>query len=152
MSETLLNTVDAFSRLALSAYADFQSSITDPPAMVQFTGRELLELDDIAVRMEREFVRKEPGYRTVLYGYMSVVFAKIFRKMSLPDQFAESESESGHAIAPEILSYIEEHCFEKITLSELAAKCFYNPSYFSRIFRKLTGQTPQEYRNTSTDI
>ena len=31
-------------------------------------------------------------------------------------------------------------------LTELAEKCFYNPSYFSRVFKKKTALSPSEYR------
>lgn len=143
MSETLINSVDAFALLALAAFSDFQDAIQNPSPVVHFTGREMLEVEQIAECMYREFQRKEAGYRTVLKGYMTVVFSYLFRHMALP--VTADESASSRAIAPEILAYIEEHCFEKITLSELARKSFYNPSYFSRIFKEYSGQSLTDY-------
>lgn len=143
LSETLINTVDAFALLALTAFSDFQDVISNPPPVFKFTGRDMLEVEDLAERMEREFTRKEAGYRTILYGYMTVLFTKIFRKMSLPVE--NSDVLVGREIAPEILDYIEQHCCERITLAELAQKSFYNPSYFSRIFKEYSGQSLTDY-------
>ena len=146
LSESLIHTVDAFALLALTAFSDFQNAISNPPPVFKFTGRDMLEVEDLAERMEREFTRKEAGYRTILYGYMTVLFTKIFRKMALPVVAADAPgAPAGRGIAPEILDYIEQHCCEKITLAELARKSFYNPSYFSRIFKEFSGQSLTEY-------
>ena len=48
-------------------------------------------------------------------------------------------------IMPEILQYIEENYRNPLSLEELAEKSFYNPSYFSRIFKELYGKTLTEY-------
>ena len=39
-----------------------------------------------------------------------------------------------------VLKYIREHCGEKITLEEMAKRCLYNTSYFSRVFKDYTGE------------
>ena len=39
------------------------------------------------------------------------------------------------------VAYIELHFREKITLKHLASICGYNPTYFSQLFRKVTGET-----------
>ena len=41
----------------------------------------------------------------------------------------------------ELSDYIEKNLDKKITLDDLAKKCFYNPSYFSRIFKERYGTT-----------
>jgi YesN/AraC family two-component response regulator len=48
-------------------------------------------------------------------------------------------------ITPEIISYIEEHCYEKINLADLAQMCFYNPSYFSKIFKETFGKNLTDF-------
>ena len=42
------------------------------------------------------------------------------------------------------ISHIELHFREQVTLAQLAALSGYNPSYFSELFRKVTGQTYKE--------
>ncbi len=48
-------------------------------------------------------------------------------------------------ITAECLAYIDAKCFEKITLKEIAEHTFYNPSYFSRIFKEQCGISLSEY-------
>ena len=45
----------------------------------------------------------------------------------------------------ELSEYIDRNLGERLTLSELAQKCFYNPSYFSRIFKEKFGITLGDY-------
>ena len=137
LSESLINTSDALALLALAAFSDFQ--IDSPLPVVQLTGKDMLEAEDIIKRMEDEFLRKETGYRTIIYGYMTALLAKIFRKMvtlEKPDTL-----KSRRYIAPDVISYIEEHLSERITLSELARRTFYSPSYFGRLFKEFSGQS-----------
>jgi len=44
-----------------------------------------------------------------------------------------------------IQEYIEKHCKEPITLSQLARICSFSPWHTCRIFKELTGKTPFEY-------
>ena len=139
ISESLINTVDAFSLLTMASFSDF--NLKDPAPVVKMTGKDMLEVEDIAERMDREFIRKEMGYRAVLSGYMTVLFSKIFRKMSLPND----TDNIVQCITPEIIAYIEEHLNEKLTLAELARRSFYNPSYFSRVFKEYSGQSLSKF-------
>lgn len=141
ISESLINTVDAFSFLTLAAFSDFD--VQDPAPILRMTGKEMLEVENIAERMEHEFDRKETGYRAALLGYITVLFSKIFRKMSLPAETDNGVSKRN--ITPEIISYIENHLNEKLTLAELACRSFYNPSYFSRIFKEYSGQSLSDF-------
>ena len=45
----------------------------------------------------------------------------------------------------ELSEYIDKNLNSKLTLSALAGKCFYNPSYFSRAFKKKFGVSLTEY-------
>lgn len=46
-----------------------------------------------------------------------------------------------------VLSYVQEHIHEDISLQALAEKFYYNPSYFTRMFKKYTGLAPTQYIN-----
>ena len=54
------------------------------------------------------------------------------------------DNKSMYKIKPAI-SIIEEEYGTKITLEEMAEACGMSPSYFSRRFKEITGQTPFEY-------
>ena len=45
----------------------------------------------------------------------------------------------------ELFDYIDQNLGSDLTLSTLAGKCFYNPSYFSRAFKKETGLSPMDF-------
>ncbi|MCH5325448.1 MAG: helix-turn-helix transcriptional regulator [Eubacterium sp.] len=46
-----------------------------------------------------------------------------------------------------VLSYIEEHYREPITLADMAKQCGMNRNYFCRAFKEYTSKTPVEYLN-----
>ena len=57
----------------------------------------------------------------------------------------ELHAGQGFLVTPDIIEYIDKHCYEKITLSQIAQKCFYTPSYFSHAFKKYCGKSLSEY-------
>jgi AraC family L-rhamnose operon transcriptional activator RhaR len=139
----LLHSENAFELLALSYFEEFEDKIDKLVPMISFRGKELIEIESLITSMIAEFVHKPINFRTALRGYVLVLLTKIFRQMQ--------QQEMGHILhqvnklTPDLLRYIEEHCFEKITLNTLAQKCFYNPSYFSKIFKEVYGKNLMEY-------
>ena len=59
---------------------------------------------------------------------------------------AESDKSSPD-LWEELLDYIDANLDADLTLSTLAGKCFYNPSYFSRIFKERFDMSLTEYIN-----
>ena len=43
------------------------------------------------------------------------------------------------------IAYLRAHLHEKLTLEKLAAEAFLSPAYFSRVFKKETGKTVQQF-------
>ena len=88
-----------------------------------------------------EFSEKRPGYRSAMKGYVNVLFAYVIR--------AIDSGEDGlryiKGVTGQILTYIENNLSEKITLGNLAAKCFYTPAYFSRVFKQCYGMSFKSY-------
>lgn len=80
-------------------------------------------------------------------------------KASLLSQLASLESTVGfvksehviHENTPnyetlkQLLFYMKQHCHEKLTLDQLAAKMNFNPQYFCRYFKAATAMTPIAY-------
>ena len=62
----------------------------------------------------------------------------IFRKMSLPIS-------QSMGIDSNLLLYIKENCETNISMSQVAQKCGYNSSYFSRRFSEYIGASFMEY-------
>lgn len=136
ISQSLIDSQNAFELLTLSAFSDFQTLINGRP-LIRFDGESRQGLEQMLSQMQKEQDSKKPGFETVLKAYANILLTLIFRKM-LPQ-----------VDGVDFAGYIREHCGEKITLESLAKECFYNPSYFSRLFRELYGITFTDYVNKS---
>lgn len=140
VSQELLDSENAFQILTLTAFADFQEEIGETTSFIEFTGGKTLEMDAVARAMFQEFSDKALGYQTVLRGYLNILLTNVFRQMvALPEVTRRDQ------IMDEILDYIQRNSHETLTLTDLASRSFYNPSYFSRLFREYTGSTLTEY-------
>lgn len=131
--------------LVLSAFEDFDLGYGKRTPMLQFKGKNMIEVEMLINSMLEEFTSKHTNYRTVLKGYLLVLLTRIFREMQNADSTDILKKVS--IITPDILKYIEDNCFEKISLQELAQKCFYSTSYFSRVFKDFYGKTLTEFIN-----
>ena len=89
--------------------------------------------------MLEEYYEKNIGYRSALYGYMQVLFTMLIRKLK------EKNAREKNKAVFDITDYVDKHIFEKISLSDIAANCFYNPSYFSRKFKDCYGKNLRLY-------
>ena len=91
--------------------------------------------------MLKEFESDLSERTAVLESYMSIVITKILRRMHPSSETALSED--GHFT--ELCEYIDQNLDKRLTLTDLAKKCFYNPSYFSRVFKEKFGITLADY-------
>ena len=137
VSEVLVNSENIFDVFALPQFSSIPGDFSRD-SIVRFEGEELTGATDLVETMLDEYVQKKPGYKTVLHGYTQVLFTRLIRKLK------ESKSESS-SITDKIEDYVIRHLGEKITLSDIARGCFYNPSYFSRKFKSLFGKKLSSY-------
>ncbi len=144
ISEKLIDSENAFELLTISSFSHFQKDVDQTAALVRFSGPERLRVEGLLWDMKSEMTGKEPGFVTVLKAQITVLLTMVFRKMSRGSGMEETAG-----LTPEFLSYIRHNCSEKLTLEDLAKKCFYNPSYFSRIFKEHYGVTVTEFINQS---
>lgn len=145
VSNELVNSENAFDILTLTSFNDFEGDIGSVTPQIKFAGKELIKIEEIFECMFDEFTKKEAGYMTALKGYMNILLIKIFRAAKNTDTVGLF-SDIGK-ITPEVLRYIEENYNKKLTLNELAKANFYNPAYFSRIFKECYGKSLTEYIN-----
>lgn len=142
MSEELLNVENIFEIFAISLFKEFVSPSDENIQLVHFDGAEAIDIETIIKDMINEFGNKKTGYISILSGYMRVLFSKLLRQLKGSD---EESTKYMTNITPDIMEYIDKHCYEKISLSQLAQRCFYTPSYFSHAFKKYCGQSLSEY-------
>ena len=138
LSTELTSSRNAFDLLMLSSFKCF--SQTDVHPKFTYTGDELLLTETVISQMHNEYINKKTGYDEVLKSYMTILMTSIFRKMETLSPLPEKSK-----IPAEMLEFIENHYREKITINTLANRCFYNPSYFSRIFKETYGMTLTQY-------
>ena len=139
----LIHVANAMEILALSSFADFELPVDKLIPMLLFSGHEMLEVEKLLHSMIDEFRLQAVNYKTALKGYLLVLLTKIFRAMQQANSAAIINQMS--RLMPEILQYIEDNFARRITLPELAQKCFYNPSYFSKVFKDYCGKNLTEF-------
>lgn len=139
ISQSLVDQDNAFALLNLSEFADFEKTLDETKSKVSFSGKERDTVENIILNLEHELKNAEPGYALSAHSWFNLLLVKIFRKMSL------LLAENFNGVSDELLVYIKEHCGERLTLSDIANRCHYNPSYFSRNFRQFTGISFTDY-------
>lgn len=143
IDKELINSENAYEILTLSSFSEFGDLFDNPVPMIRFRGKELLEVEALIKAMISEFNDKDINYRTALKGYLQVLLTKVFRAMKRSAM--DSIMQQMNRATPDILKHIEDSCLEQITLKELAQKCFYNPSYFSKVFKEYYGRSFTDY-------
>lgn len=133
LSKELIDSDSIFEMFAHSMFDEFTEVNSFDRQCVHFDKTELSEIDNIINMIISEYEHKKVGYKSALHGYVRILFTHILRKL-----YSET---SVKEIMPDILEYIDEHCSEKIHLSDIAAKSFYNPAYFSRLLKQQCGKS-----------
>jgi AraC family transcriptional regulator, L-rhamnose operon transcriptional activator RhaR len=145
LGKELISSENALDLLTLASFNEFNGKINSLLPKIKFLGKDLIELETVIDFMLEEFQNKEPGYVTSLKGYTHILLTKVFRA------FKKSDSLDVYGdinkIAPNIIKYIEENYDKKINLNQLAKESFYNPTYFSKIFKECFGKTLTDYIN-----
>lgn len=145
ISNELINADNAMQMLSLTAFEDFRETVGEENPVVRFTGGEIAEIESCLSAMWREYEHKENGSGTVLKSYLTILLTYLFRKMAV---FSAQSEEKENRIG-DLIRYIEDNCTQKLSLTELSEQCFYNPSYFCRVFKAYSGMTITEFIHES---
>jgi len=138
LTEAVLTPTNAFSLLSLAAFNEMRSDAAS--GKISFPPEERPEIENILTAMRAEEKNGLPSWDTVMENYLNILMTKMLRRYRLP--LPEEELDD---MWQELADYIDANLNTKLTLSDLAQKCFYNPSYFSRIFKEKFGMSPFEY-------
>lgn len=138
ISESLSGTENAFSLLTLNDFSEFSASINEDNCFIHFDDEEQKTVDALISIMLKEQESYISGQPLILHSTLNILLTMIFRKMALPivDRFKIDQS---------LLTYIKDNCASPLKMEAIAEKCFFNPSYFSRSFKKITGYSFREY-------
>lgn len=99
---------------------------------------------EIFEKINTEYEKKFPGYELILKAYLLRLIAELLPYCSR--NTAEDALLTEHAKKlKHVLSYINEHYMDELTISELAGLCFFSEYYFMRFFKKYMGMSCVQY-------
>ena len=105
---------------------------------VTFLGKERIRIERLLEDLLQEQIEKRTLSDIMKESYMISLLVEVRRKQSENfDKRLESFDE--------ILLYIDNNILEKISMEDFARKFFYNPTYFSRLFKRKTGESFKSY-------
>ncbi|WP_105615481.1 helix-turn-helix domain-containing protein [Vallitalea okinawensis] len=141
----LINSQNMLDFLSISAFNEFNIYIDGISPVMQFKGRDLVDLEHLLNSIIDESVDQDKGYKTILQAYIKIIFIIIFRHLSKNNR-SHIQNELS-TFLPQVISYVEKHYKEPITIKDIAANNFYNPSYLSKIFKECYGESLTNYIN-----
>ncbi len=137
--EDAITPENAFALLQLTAFDELRRD--SDSGVVTFTAAEREEIEVLLSAMQREYDKKQESWQTVLKSYMNILLVRMLRKITA----GQSEGGAPEGVWQELSDYIDRNLGGELSLSALAGKCFYNPSYFSRAFKEKFGMTLTDY-------
>ena len=138
VSDSIITKENAPTLLLLTAYEELRRGRDG--GVISFHGEERTEAEGLLDAMLREHGRDEPYAYRIVESYMNVFVMRMLR--ALERGIADDGLDD---MWRQLTEYIDENCSERVSLSELAKRCFYNPSYFSRAFKQRVGVSLTEY-------
>ena len=134
-----------FSDLQLEGFDKNYLPVPDGAYMIH-TGSELRQkIFKICSSMEAEKVVCREGRYFMLKAYLMQILVLIIREQCEPVPMKEGcafESTNKKYVVEQILTYLEDHYNEKISLDQIAENMYLSPFYISKIFKSETGDTP----------
>lgn len=94
------------------------------------------------------FIEKEAGYSMRMLGSLFTLLGEILHYHYYQEELSTSSNMKKIQQYKTILSMIEQHYSEPLSLQALANTVHMNSHYFCRFFKELTDQTPIEYLNS----
>lgn len=140
LASSVITPENAFAVLQLTAFGEIRRESDN--GVVSFGVSEREEIERVLLSMQREYDERTDGWKTVLESYMSILMVRILRKMTVMQTDGALKDDG---MWQELCDYIDGNLGGELSLSALAGKCFYNPSYFSRVFKERFGMPLTEY-------
>lgn len=105
------------------------------------------ELKKYLLSIEEEFTEKKPEYCFAIKNILNNMMLAIVRNGNYLDKGVAAVETSHLRTMRKTMDYIENNLTEPLYLEEIAAKQGISPSYFSTLFKKVTGTTLTRYIN-----
>lgn len=139
--ESISENLSPTNTFSLIALASFNTMRNDADCgKLSFADNERRAIESTVLNMLSECKEKKQGWEGIVENYLNILLTQMLRKSNAMMEYKEIDN-----MWRELLDYIEENLESKLSLYALAQKCFYNPSYFSRIFKEKFGMSLIEY-------
>ena len=102
-----------------------------------------LELESVFEKIYYEYRNKKNGYVNLIRVYTAEIIIKLLRKIQDLEKSAISESQRELVLS--VIEYIENNYSIKINMEQIASKMFFNKNYISKLFKKETGLSINEF-------
>lgn len=137
VSDSIITHENAPAILALTAFNEMRGDRNG--GKISFHGSERSEIESIINLMLAEADGELPYRDKLIESCMNILITKMLRKTELGADGVPRD------LWDELRDYIDANPDGELTLSTLAKKSFYNPSYFSRLFKQKFGMSLTEY-------
>ncbi len=115
-----------------------------PPFVIK-KGHPLYEkAAELFENINAEYDKKTPGYEIVIKSYLLQLVAALLPYCTRNTEADAILTEHAKKLK-EVLSYIDAHYMEELTISGLAGICFFSEYYFMRFFKKYMGMSCVQY-------
>ncbi len=138
ISSAIITQENALALLSLTAFDEMRKDKNG--GKLSFFAEDRKEIEFIISKMLDEYILNLPEADRVIENYLGILLTKMLRKTLMSDAGVHIKD-----VWDELTEYIDENLHEELTLSSLAKKSFYNPSYFSRIFKQRFGVSFSDY-------
>lgn len=96
-----------------------------------------------------EYYRQEIGFELAIKAYIYrilVLLLRYYAEQTITETEKDRQRKTLDRLTP-VLEYIDRHYTEKLSLEQLSSIGHISPHYFCRLFKSLTGKSPNEYIN-----
>ena len=140
MANSIITPDNAFPILLFTAFNEMRGETES--GLITFKAQERKTIEALFEMMLLEQQEKKKNWNIIMESCLNIIITRMLRKT----QICEGEI-SFDSTWSELLEFIDTNLDSDLSLSMLARKCFYNPSYFSRVFKEKFGVSPITYIN-----
>lgn len=120
--------------------------IEDKPAIsLKLSGISLSEIEGLYKKMYMEYSTMLKGYVNVLRSCLVELLTKIFRLIEANQQHNQFSNSKSDIITKALHFLQENYSSSRLNIDEVAVKTFLSRSYFSKLFKEVTGRNFSEY-------
>lgn len=109
--------------------------------------KSLQQITSLLLAMKEVYEKNEDGYALLFASYLNRMLYELYKNHAIRENRQTDTNDKNLNRLKKIITYIEKHYAEPISLADIAKNFALNPEYFCRYFKKNMGFTFLEYIN-----